>query len=79
MVRVSLTQIIVVYLLLVLAVLFAIWVGMDFLRKRREMLSRRHKIMCSICGVIYEDKSDDPLPKCPNCESVNERARIQDI
>ena len=79
MIRVSLTQIIVVYLLIILAILFAIWMGTDYLRKRREKNARKHKIICTICGVMYEDKTENPLPKCPHCGSVNERTPIQDI
>lgn len=79
MIRVSLTQIILVYLILILTILFGIWLGMDYFRKRRARTAKKHKIHCTICGVIYEDTSENPLPQCPNCQSVNERMKIQDI
>ena len=79
MIRVTLTQIIVIYLCLILATVLAIWWGLDFRRKRREKQLRRHTVICSICGTIYEDKSDHALSKCPECESMNERTRIRDF
>ena len=79
MIRVSLTQIIVVYLCLILFAVLVIWMGTDYLRKRRERLARKHKIICTICGAVYEDKSEHTLSKCPECESMNERAKIRDI
>jgi hypothetical protein len=79
MIRVTLTQIIVIYLCLILATVLAIWWGLDFWRKRREKLARRHTVICSICGTIYDDKSENSLSKCPECESMNERARVRDI
>lgn len=79
MIRVSLTQIIVIYLCLILFAVLVIWVTTDFLRKRREKLARKYKVICSICGAIYEDRSDHRLSKCPECESMNERAKVRDI
>ncbi len=79
MIRVTLTQIIVIYLCLILATILGIWWSLDFRRKRREKQARRHTVICSICGTIFEDKSDNPLSKCPECESMNERAKVRDI
>jgi hypothetical protein len=79
MIRVTLTQIIVIYLCLILVAVLGIWWGLDFRRKRREKNARRHTVICSICGSIYEDKSDNALSKCPECESMNERETVRDI
>jgi DNA-directed RNA polymerase subunit RPC12/RpoP len=56
-----------------------IWLGTEVLRLRRERRARRHQVACTICGMKYEDLSDDPLPRCPVCSSVNERTKIRDI
>jgi hypothetical protein len=79
MIRVALPDIIVVYLVAILAILFVIWLGTEVLRLRRERRARRHQVACTICGMKYEDLSDDPLPRCPVCSSVNERTKIRDI
>jgi DNA-directed RNA polymerase subunit RPC12/RpoP len=79
MIRVALPDIIVVYLVAILTVLFAIWLGTEILRMRREKRSRQHQVSCTICGMRYEDRSLDPLPRCPVCSSVNERRKIREI
>ena len=79
MIRVTVVQILVLYLMGILAVLGAIWTGTEIMRKRRERKARKYKVCCTICGVIYKDESEEELPKCPVCGSLNERARIQEI
>ncbi|MEM7144788.1 MAG: hypothetical protein AAF591_06610 [Verrucomicrobiota bacterium] len=79
MIRVALPDIIVVYLVAILAVLFVLWLGADIMRKRREKRARRFQVGCTICGMKYEDRSADPLPRCPVCRSVNERTKIREI
>ena len=68
-----------IWIIALLVAVLVIWWGLDFRRKRREMNARRHTVICSICGVIYEDKSDHALSKCPECESMNERSKVRDI
>lgn len=79
MIRVSPAQLILVYLCLILCAVLVVWLGSDLLRKRRERLARKHKILCSICGAVYEDRGEHALSKCPECESMNEREKIRDI
>ncbi len=79
MFRVSLTDLIVVYLILILVLLFAVWIIGDYRRKRREKHVRKHHLVCDICGVSYEDQSKDPIPACPNCGRRNERVYLRDI
>ena len=62
MFRVSLTDLIVVYLVLILLLLFAVWIFGDYRRKRREKRERKFHLVCDICGVSYEDRSRDPIP-----------------
>ena len=79
MFRISLTNLIVVYLILILCLLFAVWIFGDYRRKRREKLERRFRLVCDICGVSYEDRSRDPIPQCPKCGRRNERVHLRDI
>ncbi len=79
MIRINLPMIIVVYLVVLLAVLFALWLGGDWKRKRRERRDRKFRLVCNICGVTYEDRTRNPIPACPKCGSLNERAQLRDI
>lgn len=79
MFRVSLTDLIVVYLILILCLLFALWIFGDYRRKRREKRERKFHLVCDICGGNYEDRSKDPIPKCPKCGRRNERVFLRDI
>lgn len=79
MFQISLTNIIVAYLVLTLSILFGIWLASDYRRKRREKRHRRFRLVCNICGVPYEDRSRDPIPPCPNCSALNERVSLSDI
>lgn len=79
MIRVTLIQLPILYLCLIFGAVLAMWVATDVRRKRRERLARRHKIICTICGAVYEDVTDHDLSQCPECESMNERHKIHDI
>ncbi|MEM8953272.1 MAG: hypothetical protein AAGD22_03885 [Verrucomicrobiota bacterium] len=79
MIRVSLPDIIIFYLMAILAVLVVVWLGAELVRRRREKRARRFQVVCTICGLKYEDESADPLPRCPVCHSVNERTKIREI
>lgn len=79
MFQVSLTDLIVVYLILILVLLLALWVYGDYKRKRSEKRERKFRLICDICGVPYEDRSKDPIPECPKCGRRNERVFLRDI
>ena len=66
MFHVSLTDLIVVYLILILVLLFAVWLVGDYRRKREEKRERKFHLVCDICGVSYEDRSKDPIPLAPS-------------
>ncbi len=79
MFHVSLTDLIVVYLILILFLLFALWIFGDYRRKRGEKRERKFHLVCDICGVPYEDRTKDPIPECPKCGRRNERVFLRDI
>ena len=46
------------------------------MRKRARKRSLRQEIvLCRICGHVYQDKTREKFPECPECESVNERGK----
>ncbi|MEM9478321.1 MAG: hypothetical protein AAGA58_01525 [Verrucomicrobiota bacterium] len=79
MFELPLSQLFILYLTLVLGLLFAVWLGDDWVRKRRERINRRNHLVCNICGVPYEDATREKLPECPSCGARNERLSLRDI
>lgn len=73
MIHASLTMLVFVYLGIFLAIIFANWIGWNFTRLRRERHSLKHRLRCTLCAFEFEDRSTDPLPRCPRCGSLNER------
>lgn len=73
MIRVSLTLLVFVYLALFLAAVFGLWITTEWNRQRRERRALRHRLRCALCAFEFEDPSEEPLPRCPRCGSLNER------
>jgi hypothetical protein len=73
MIRVSLTFLIYIYLLLFLAGIFCFWLLYEWRRGRETRRAMQFRVKCTICGMDYEDKEANPLPRCPRCGSLNER------
>ena len=79
MIRVELPVLVFIYLFVFLAAVFSLWIVYEWIRQRREKELLRYKVQCTICASIFEDKSDDSLPRCPRCGSLNERSRIRGV
>lgn len=73
MIRTSLATLVFVYLGTFLALVFGNWIGWNIARTRREREGLRHRLRCTLCAFEFEDASDDMLPRCPRCGSLNER------
>lgn len=45
--------------------------------KRRSAVSaaQRHIVTCRVCGHLYQDRSRERDPVCPECGRANERGR----
>ncbi len=76
MIRVSLTFLVFIYLAVFLNSVFAIWIWSEVTRQRRERLALRNRVKCSLCAFEFEDPTEEPLPRCPRCSSLNERNRL---
>lgn len=73
MIRIALPWLVFAYLLVFLALIFTVWIAYEMVRRFREVREARHRLQCAICGMLYEDRSREPLPRCPRCGSLNER------
>ncbi len=79
MFHVTLSELIVIYLFLILGGLFVLWMFGEFIMTRRARRNRRHQLVCQVCNCHYEDRSDEPLPPCPQCGRTNERDPVSEI
>ncbi len=79
MIHLTLTHLILVYLVLILGVLFCVWVSGEILRSRRERQMRKNYVICGICDHIYEDRTGKTLLTCPRCGALNERGKVREI
>jgi hypothetical protein len=77
MITLSLPGLIFLYVMLFLGVIFLIWVACEMVRKIREHRALQYRLQCTICGMIYEDRSAAVLPRCPRCRSLNERLKVK--
>ncbi|MDA0811481.1 MAG: hypothetical protein O3C21_03675 [Verrucomicrobia bacterium] len=79
MIQTSLSQLIVIYLLLLLVGTFSVWLLRDTLRRLREKRNSRYHFVCRICGVSFVSRDKESLVRCPACQSLNERSDCREI
>jgi uncharacterized paraquat-inducible protein A len=75
-IRVELPVLIFIYLIVFLAAIFSLWIVYEWFRQQREKDALRYRVRCTICASIFEDKTDNLLPRCPRCGSMNERYKM---
>jgi hypothetical protein len=75
-IRVSLSYLVLIYLVLMLGPITCAWMISEWRRQRREREAFRHILRCGMCAFEYEDRTNTLLPRCPHCGSLNERFRI---
>lgn len=76
MIRVSLTFLIFLYLGGFLLAVFSLWFVFEWRRQRRERKAVKHRVRCSLCSFEFDDATEDTLPRCPRCGSLNERRHV---
>jgi rRNA maturation endonuclease Nob1 len=77
MIRIALPWLVFAYLLVFLAAIFSVWIAYEFVRRIRETRSQRHRLQCVLCGMLFEDRTEVGLPRCPRCGSLNERKPVK--
>ena len=75
MIQVSLSYLVLIYLVIMLGPIFCAWLFNEWVRQRREKAAFRHVMRCRLCAFEFEDKTSSLLPRCPRCGSLNERFR----
>lgn len=73
MIRVSLSYLVLIYLVLMLAPILGAWLLHEWRRQRRERAAYRHVLRCRLCAGEYADETSALLPRCPHCGALNER------
>ena len=79
MIQTSLSMLVFVYLALFLTIIFVNWIAWNISRLRREREALRHRLRCTLCSFEFRDESDDLLPRCPRCGSLNERMPFRNL
>jgi len=76
MIQVSLSYLVLIYLVVMLGPIFCAWLFNEWIRQRREKAAFRHVMRCTLCAFEFEDKTSTLLPRCPRCGSLNERYKL---
>jgi uncharacterized paraquat-inducible protein A len=79
MIHVTLSELMVVYLLLLLGGVGAMWVVRKIGSVRSAWRLRKTWVICQACDNQYQDTSPAALPVCPVCHRANERLPIREI
>jgi len=78
-IRVTLSYLVLIYLVLMLGPIFCAYLLQEWLRQRRERAAFRHVLRCPLCFFEFEDKTPTLLPPCPRCGTLNERSRLSGL
>lgn len=73
MIRIELPTLIFIYLYLSVIVIGCLWLLDAWRVQKRKKQALRYAVRCTICASIFEDKTNELLPRCPRCGSLNER------
>ena len=73
MIRIELPTLIFIYLFLSVIVIGGLWLFDGWRVQKRKKQALRYAVRCTICASIFEDKTNELLPRCPRCGSLNER------
>ena len=76
MIHVTLSYLVLLYLVLMLGPIFCAWIYNEWRRQRRERAAFRHVLRCALCSFEFEDKTRTILPRCPRCGCLNERYKL---
>lgn len=75
MIHIQLPWLVFICLLVFLAGIFFVWICYEIFRRYRMNYALRNRLRCAVCSMEYEDTSDQTLPRCPRCGSLNERQK----
>ena len=79
MIKLDISVALFLYLFSTVIVTFFLWIWLErksnlsFFRLRQE-----HAWQCSVCSYVYMDPKDEDFSRCPRCNSINQKARVND-
>lgn len=76
MISVTLSYLVLIYLVIMLGPILCAWLFTEWRRQRRERAAFRHVMRCTLCAFEFEDDTSTLLPRCPRCGSLNERYKL---
>lgn len=79
MIRISLSNLILLGMVGGMALVCLLWVISVWKDRRRENRRRRDVILCRICGSAYPAPVQKELSRCPMCQTPNERTVLPPI
>ena len=79
MIEVSLSNLLILGMVIGLAMLGLIWLMAVTRQRRFERRAREDLVSCRICGNIYENVQKQNLTACPRCGSLNEALKPKPI
>lgn len=80
MIRLGLSELIVVVMLISVSLVVALWTWSLWRDRRREVQRRRIAIQCRICNCTYAlPKKAPPVSNCPSCGTKNQRGALEPI
>jgi uncharacterized paraquat-inducible protein A len=79
MIHVTLSELMVIYLLLLLGSVGTMWVVRKIGSVQSAWRLRKTWVICQACGNQYQDQTSAALPVCPICQRANERLPIREI
>jgi predicted RNA-binding Zn-ribbon protein involved in translation (DUF1610 family) len=75
MIRIELSWLVFICLLVFLSGIFFVWISYEIARRQTAKRALRNRLRCAVCSMEFADDSQDVLPACPRCGSLNERRK----
>ncbi|MEM0969429.1 MAG: hypothetical protein AAF191_20930 [Verrucomicrobiota bacterium] len=79
MIHITLGGLILFYLFVIFGGMLLLWFLAEVRRFFEERAWKQSQTLCRVCGLVYEDRTKEPLPVCPTCGHGNERGGVQRI
>jgi DNA-directed RNA polymerase subunit RPC12/RpoP len=79
MIQTSLTNLILYNVCGLLALLALLWIGRIVRTWFREQRRRRHRVVCGICGQLFQNDTRDEAVQCPTCHRLVPRQKVLDL
>lgn len=79
MIQTTLTNFILYNLCGLLILLGLFWLFRVLRERIREYRRNRHRVVCGICGHLFEDHSGAHTLDCPACHRAIERQQVLDV